>query len=167
MPNEVIPCYPLSYVIPCVMYKSDWPTASYLQKYICPAGMNQWLPFHDYSFMASNVRKVGWLNSWTGLLFGLTNLSLLGKFANIPTFDIVGPGYIVARSFYLSNDSPRDRAGHGHSQWEPTLQCNVVSHWLSSYPEWPLLPINKSMFVDFIYNHKQWWDIVCLLSCYL
>ena len=113
----------------------------------------------------SNVRKVGWINSWAGLLFGLTDLSLLGKFANIPTFDIVGPGYIVARSFYLSNDSPRDRVGHGRSQWEPTLQCNVFSHWLSSYPEWPLLPINKSMFVDFIYNHKLWWDIVCLLSC--
>ena len=27
---------------------------------------------------------------------------------------------------------------YGLSQWETTLHCNVVSHWLSSYTEWPL-----------------------------
>ena len=26
--------------------------------------------------------------------------------------------------------------GYGLSQWETTLHCNVVSHWLSPYPEW-------------------------------
>ena len=29
----------------------------------------------------------------------------------------------------------RDHSGHGLSQWETTLHCNVVSHWLSQYPE--------------------------------
>ena len=28
-----------------------------------------------------------------------------------------------------------DNSGCGLSQWETTLQCNVVSHWLSPYPE--------------------------------
>ena len=27
---------------------------------------------------------------------------------------------------------------YGLSQWETTLHCNVVSHWMSSYPEWSL-----------------------------
>ena len=30
----------------------------------------------------------------------------------------------------------RDHSGYGLSQWETTLQCNDVSHWLSPYPEW-------------------------------
>ena len=29
----------------------------------------------------------------------------------------------------------RDHYGYGLSLWEKTLQCNVVSHWLSPYPE--------------------------------
>ena len=37
----------------------------------------------------------------------------------------------------------RDHSGYGLSQWETTLYCNVVSHWLSPYPEWSLgLPKN-------------------------
>ena len=31
---------------------------------------------------------------------------------------------------------PRDLFGYGLSQWEMTLHCNVISHWLSPYPEW-------------------------------
>ena len=32
----------------------------------------------------------------------------------------------------------RGHSGYGLSQWETTLHCNVVSHWLSQYPEWSL-----------------------------
>ena len=28
----------------------------------------------------------------------------------------------------------KDHSGYGLSPWETTLQCNVVSHWLSPYP---------------------------------
>ena len=34
-----------------------------------------------------------------------------------------------------------DHFGYGLSQWDTTLYCNVVSHWLSPYPEWSLLLI--------------------------
>ena len=34
--------------------------------------------------------------------------------------------------------SSRDQYTYGISQWETTLQCNVVSHWLSPYPNWSL-----------------------------
>ena len=32
----------------------------------------------------------------------------------------------------------RDHSGDALSQWEMTLQCNVISHWLSPCPEWLL-----------------------------
>ena len=32
----------------------------------------------------------------------------------------------------------RNHSGYGLSQWERTLQCNVVSHWMSPYTEWHL-----------------------------
>ena len=32
----------------------------------------------------------------------------------------------------------RNHSGYGLSQWETTLHCNVISHWLSSYPQWSL-----------------------------
>ena len=32
----------------------------------------------------------------------------------------------------------RDHCVYELSQWEMTLQCNVISHWLSSYTEWSL-----------------------------
>ena len=31
-----------------------------------------------------------------------------------------------------------DHSGYGFSQWETTLQCTVVSHWLSHCPEFSL-----------------------------
>ena len=30
----------------------------------------------------------------------------------------------------------REHSEYGLSQWEMTLHCNVISHWLSPYPEW-------------------------------
>ena len=45
-------------------------------------------------------------------------------------------GYIKHKSdkIYYS-----DHSGYGLSQRETTLLCNVVSHWLSPYPEWSLI----------------------------
>ena len=33
----------------------------------------------------------------------------------------------------------RDHSGYGLGQWETTLTCSTVSHWLSPYLEWSLL----------------------------
>ena len=41
--------------------------------------------------------------------------------------------------------SIRDSSGYGLSQWETMLHCNIVSHWLSSYPEWSLQYWTKSL----------------------
>ena len=32
----------------------------------------------------------------------------------------------------------RNHSEYGLSQWEETLLCSVVPHWLIPYPEWPL-----------------------------
>ena len=32
----------------------------------------------------------------------------------------------------------QDNFGYGLSQWKTTLHCNIVLHWLSQYPAWPL-----------------------------
>ena len=44
----------------------------------------------------------------------------------------------------------RYHSGYGLSQWETTLQCNVVSHWLSQYPEWSL-----KWYPTFISHHNS------------
>ena len=58
--------------------------------------------------------------------------------------------------------------GHsGLSQWETTLQCNVVSHWLSPYPEWAIiLLINWGIspwhpFLGLLY----WQGPFCVCDC--
>ena len=33
----------------------------------------------------------------------------------------------------------RDHFAYAPCQWETTLQCNVVSHWMGAYTKWPLL----------------------------
>ena len=38
-----------------------------------------------------------------------------------------------------------DHSWHGLSQWETTLRCNVLSHWLSPYPEWSLILYNQCL----------------------
>ena len=57
--------------------------------------------------------------------------------------------------FYVINDHAwicwsRDLTGYGLNQWKTALQCNVVSHWLSPYPEWSHWPQPKSNTVYFI-----------------
>ena len=39
----------------------------------------------------------------------------------------------------------RDHFVYAPSQWEMTLQWNVVSHWLGAYSKWSLLPTSESL----------------------
>ena len=55
----------------------------------------------------------------------------------------------------------RESFVYAPSQWEMTLQCNVVSHWLGAYTEWSLIiiiiivyfPKNYTWYVH--YKHKN------------
>ena len=53
----------------------------------------------------------------------------------------------------------RDNSGYGLSKWEKTLHCNVVSHWLSPYPEWSLQTQVE------IRVRKTPWQNLNLLAC--
>ena len=50
----------------------------------------------------------------------------------------------------------KDDSEYGLSKWESTLQCNVVSRWLSPYPEWS----SRGQFAD---NLNPTWTDVCHL----
>ena len=41
-----------------------------------------------------------------------------------------------------------DHSGYGCSQWRMTLQCNVVSHWLSPYSEWSLWSTDTKIKIE-------------------
>ena len=53
----------------------------------------------------------------------------------------------------------RDHFVYAPSQWETTLQCNVVSHWLGAYTKWSLL----SMCSQWLHCFSLQWLLV--LSC--
>ena len=47
----------------------------------------------------------------------------------------------------------RDHSVYVPSQWETTLQCNVVSHWLGTYTEWTLeTAVSSGWLTEFIGN---------------
>ena len=48
---------------------------------------------------------------------------------------------IIARSLPFS----RDHSVYVPSQWETTLQCNVVSHWPVTYTKWSMCPANERL----------------------
>ena len=51
------------------------------------------------------------------------------KIITIAHFFLAG----ILGCFVMRNS--RDHSGYRLSQWEMTLQCNIISHWLSPYPK--------------------------------
>ena len=43
--------------------------------------------------------------------------------------------FCLSLNVLKENQKCRDHSRYGLSQWDTTLQCNVISHWLSPYPE--------------------------------
>ena len=65
--------------------------------------------------------------------------------------------------------------GYGLSQWEMMLQCNIISHWLSPYPEWSLAFVLEgqatSIFltlitVDLMFYKNIFWPFVKMAICH-
>ena len=73
----------------------------------------------------------------------------------------------------FNQDMTQGHSVYGLSQWEATLHCNVVSHWLSPYPEWSLWLklssvksfelwlklINLSLLWHWLIDHREKEDI--------
>ena len=88
----------------------------------------------------NEIRKV-WLTSfWIGPKRKVGKLpSLFSKERNYVQLH-VWCALKFSRWIYISKYThSRDNSGYGLSQWGTTLHSNVVSHWLSPYPEWSLL----------------------------
>ena len=68
----------------------------------------------------------------------------------------------------------RDHSGYGLSQWETTLQCNIISHWLSLYPYndhclrlrqnscWFAINIRKFILYETLMNLISNFNEICL-----
>ena len=54
--------------------------------------------------------------------------------------------------------STRDHNKYGFSQWDMTLHCNVIFHWLSPYSEWSLTAVDTSCWL---------WQYLHRFSCML
>ena len=44
-------------------------------------------------------------------------------------------------------DINRNHCGYTSCQWETTLHCNVVSHWLGAYTKWSLHQVHKGVLL--------------------
>ena len=54
----------------------------------------------------------------------------------------------------------RDHSGYGLNQWNTTLECNIVSHWLNPHPEWSLIFYQghyaSNILVIFMFSYCVW-----------
>ena len=55
----------------------------------------------------------------------------------------------------------RDHSRYGPNQWETTLQCNVVSHWLSPNPEGFQITCDKSLISNTIMHVSNAYELYC------
>ena len=69
-------------------------------------------------------------SSWSGLIKAGPGLANLCQWKR-PLREIITRDGVIHHISW-------DHSGYGLSQWEKTLLCNVVSHWLSPYQEWSL-----------------------------
>ena len=59
-------------------------------------------------------------------------------------------------STYYKIDTGRDHFAYAASQWETTLQCNVVSHWLGAYSKW---------YLNWKNSHQRKSVVIVFKSC--
>ena len=50
----------------------------------------------------------------------------------------------------------RDHFVYAPSQWETTLQCNVVSHWLEAFIKWSMQNIQNTARITPGISHAKW-----------
>ena len=73
------------------------------------------------------------------LLYGITRLQWVKTIFNLDQFSFsIIHHWFSCQSNILAWDNYSDPFVNAPSQWETTLQCNVVSHWLGSFTKWSL-----------------------------
>ena len=59
----------------------------------------------------------------------------------------------------------RDHYGYGLIQWQMTLHCNIISHWLRPYPEWS--QNHSQQFISCIYLQYHYDSVHCMRGIFL
>ena len=66
------------------------------------------------------------------------------------------PGLMMIQVIDVSMHLSRDQSSYAPSQWETSLHCNNVSHWLGAYLDRPLLRGSRKCRVDSRFAPSQW-----------
>ena len=67
----------------------------------------------------------------------------------------------------------RDHFVYAPSQWETTLQCNIISHWLSAYTKWSLQrestngPVDSPNKAPVMQKAFPCYDIIMLFTSHI
>ena len=102
------------------------------------ASSSQWYPSPHgcvyLNLVMTNVIKV------SGLYYPPTECPIVAIVEQMWTCqNEIYPWFMSSRAYFTKNNAmTKDYSGYGLWKWEVTLQCNVVSHCLSPYPEWSM-----------------------------
>ena len=114
---------------------------------------------HTFSFKKMHLKMSS--VKWRPFCFGLNGLmqSWINRRVVILLEIVSMKTAIIITVGKASTDAIRVHFVHAPSQWETTLHCNVVSHWLGTYTEWSCAITCKmlqscDLLLDCGNNHK-------------
>ena len=93
-----------------------------------------------------------WLMAFTDTRVAIAWTARFHPFRS-PSYDLQG---VLPYNVY------RDTSVHAPSQWETTLYCNVVSHWLGAYTKWSL--VYGFCYVNLRNGTNRNWQVVTVTS---
>ena len=135
--------YLINYITHCIWHNSHEPA-------VCNVF------FHDLICWGWTVLNICIWNAFFWSWWFYSNLNITGQHSkNMPSHHqrkfhwhkmILWLSYLNNGIFLtlLTHHLYRDRFVYVLSQWETTLHCNIVSHWLGAYTKWSLLYIESS-----------------------
>ena len=100
--------------------------------------LGSWLPWFKFWQLAWQRQAITWSNFFFQLdLNKYISMKFYSKFKTYHQRKYIwiclqNGSHFVRVSMYTKW---RDNSGYGLSQWEMMLQCNIISHWLSPFPE--------------------------------
>ena len=103
-----------------------------------------WLEYSPESKVhGTNVGPTWVLSAPDGPHFGPMNLGYQCLVSVLDGFKPVDVYISKSGNSNINTRCHRDHFVYAPSQWEMTLQCNVVSHWLGAYTKWSLVLLSE------------------------
>ena len=113
-----------------------------------------WQKYYQFTILSTGMFLTGialpW--NWISLDAGVT-LATIIFYIDSYLYWIV---YWSIKSIQSPEDKVRrDQFGNAPSQWEMTLHCNIISHWLGTYTKWS--PSQHTLQHQYGLIWKTWW----------